>query len=75
MSDYIPTTKEVRKIYADYRDDIRDGDRDPSKSYPLSGHEFDRWLTEVIRKSKEEAWDEGWASETFVWNPYREGEK
>ena len=36
---------------------------------------IEAWLAEVIRKAKEEAWDEGWVSETFVWNPYRQGEE
>ncbi len=61
MSDYTPTTEEVRDRYNTFDN-------------PKTEAEFDRWLSEVIRKAKEEAWDEGWVSETFVWNPYRQGE-
>ena len=35
------------------------------------GVEFDRWLAEV----KAEAWEEGWDSDLYAVNPYRQGEE
>ena len=72
MTDYTPTTEEVRKGYAGalYLSDVP---RDRSE-------EFDRWLTEV----KREVWDEAvnqviatvrCDSEDITWfnkNPYRQ---
>lgn len=63
---YTPTTEEVSKSYVWFRDQAFTDEKLKA--------EFDRWFAEVIRKAKEEAWDEGWVSETFVWNPYRQGE-
>ena len=68
MIDYTPTTEEVRLDYA------------PAKTFPADAEEqFDRWLAEVIRKAKEEAWDEGYVSSDDYFgdhdNPYRQGEE
>jgi hypothetical protein len=64
VSDYTPTTEEVRTGYstATYDDD-------------KAGEEFDRWLAEV----KAQAWEEGYAEAerspaTTAWNPYRDGD-
>ena len=73
MTDYTPTTEEVRKIYADYRDDIREGD--PSESYPLSGHEFDRWLAEVKATEREACVNHVkflYCSHSMEYKPYQE---
>jgi len=65
VSDYIPTTEEVRNSYASWSD-----------AYP----EFDRWLAEVIRIAKADGFDEGWDARvnaetiTPTENPYRQGE-
>ena len=74
MSDYTPTTEEVRGAYEGQL--IKVGDN----AYQLldEAHakaEFDRWLTEV----KAEAWEEGWVSCFHAYwhkeeNPYRQGE-
>lgn len=45
MSDWTPTTEDVRE---DYRDARIMGDRDPDA-------EFDRWLAQTIREAKAEA--------------------
>ena len=67
MSDYTPTTDEVRDHYASY----------PGARFtPETAERFDRWLASV----KAEAWDEGW-EEGVSWphgklqNPYREVSK
>ena len=89
MSDYTPTTEEVRKIYADYRDDIREVD--PLGSYPLSGQEFDRWFAEVkaeavielvarieaavILLGDDDITPTGRRMISKVLNPYRKGEE
>ncbi len=73
MTDYTPTTEEVREGYstATY-DDAK------------SGAEFDLWLAEVKREAKEEAWTEGYIGGFTVAitpdastldNPYRHGEE
>lgn len=46
---YTPTTGVVRTDYI--RTQFTDVDK--------AGEEFDRWLVEVIREAKEEAWEEG----------------
>ena len=74
MSDYTPTTEEIRAAYEGQLIKIGEN-RFELIDEGLAKAEFDRWLAEVIRKAKEEAWDEGWVSETFVWNPYRQGEE
>lgn len=69
MTDYTPTTNEVRKRY--------------SRGY-LTEHvqQFDRWLAERDRKKQAQAWEEGY-DEGYVDgscdreradNPYRQGE-
>lgn len=46
----------------------------------ISPEEFDRWLTEVIRRAKADGFDEGWDARvnaetiTPTENPYRQGE-
>lgn len=77
MSDYTPTTEEVRDAYAGHDFD-----------YAIAGAQFDRWLAEVERAAAEKAWTDGWNEgvdfEVYVRdinqagpNPYRlnEGEK
>ena len=72
MSDYTPTTEEVRGAYEGQL--IKIGDN----AYQLldEAHakaEFDRWLAEV----KAEAWQEGWDTKPpyqKINNPYRRGE-
>ena len=72
MSDYTPTTEEVRAAYEGQL--IKIGDN----AYQLldEAHakaEFDRWLAEV----KAEAWQEGWDTKPpyqKINNPYRQGE-
>lgn len=55
MTDYTPTTEEVRCAYiADFGWHAHD-----------SGADFDRWYAEVIRKAKAEAWEEGAAAAWF----------
>ena len=81
MSDYIPTTEMVKSLYEIGKIKAYD-------SYDLA--EFDRWLAEVIRKAKNDAWFEGFSAgwdecddpSGFVndkWdaktpNPYKQGE-
>jgi len=81
MSDYTPTTEQVRFAYIDRRDfdsQVGLGERPGDEEV---GREFDRWLASV----KAEAWDEGYATaqtEQFLggeggitfFNPYRETE-
>ena len=63
MSDYTPTTEDVREAYASWSD-----------AYP----EFDRWLAEVKAQVWDEAYTEGYRHGTCDVepsdNPYR-GEK
>ncbi len=49
-TEYTPTTEEVRRSYKSL---IVSGQPEESKMA-----EFDRWLSELIRKNREEAWDE-----------------
>lgn len=47
MSQYTPTTREVKEWYADSID-------------RLGGEgEFERWLAEELRQAKEQAWNQG----------------
>lgn len=76
MTEYTPTTEEVREIYYE-------------SGYKTTPEQFDRWLAEHERKVKAEAWDEGhwegWqnAREALLTdmfggptlNPYREEKK
>ena len=72
-----PTTEEIRARYSHDWHNNSTSKRDA---------EYDRRLAEVIRKAKEEAWEEGWGNgnvygmnrsggrqENFD-NPYRQGE-
>lgn len=74
MSDYTPTTEEVREawIIARYWDDYELFDID-EKMRDEESAQFDRWLKQV----KAEAWDEGFDAgvdnvvlKEFVFNPY-----
>jgi len=64
MSDHTPTTREVRKGYAE----------DPVAEYydPITNHTaegeraFDRWYAEEIRKAKAQAWDEAVAAMKYT---------
>lgn len=51
MTEYTPTTEEVRAQWGNAVDYHR------SPQQRLRG--FDRWLSELIRKEREEAWDAG----------------
>lgn len=87
MSDYTPTTDRVR---ADYIHGVGGTTWYEGKAAAI-GEVFDRWLAEVIRNAKHEAWHDGFTAgwqecddpEAFVnsvWdaktpNPYRKGEQ
>ena len=62
MSDYTPTTEEELLNFK-------------SNAELRKTAEFDRWLAEVKREAKEEAWEEGYNAkrvETYFYdNPYR----
>lgn len=54
-TNYTPTTEEVKGAYHKHR-----YYSDPRFRYSLGSlEEFDRWLAELIRKEREEAWVEG----------------
>ena len=57
MSDYIPTTEEVRSYYRG--------------SSATRGEDFDRWLAEVKAEAWEEGWKDSLALAHFADNPYR----
>ena len=67
MSDYTPTTEQVRTVYG--------------RAFDNRKEEFDRWLAEVIREAKWVGWEEGWDARvnaetiTPTENPYRQGEQ
>lgn len=77
MSEYTPTTEEVRARYGADEFGYSAGLSDPCP-------EFDRWLAEHDRQVKAEAWGEGWYAgyqygmlmhgEYRTDNPYRQGE-
>lgn len=74
MSDYIPTTEEVREFFADSPYVWRTGLDAPLEA----GDAFDLWLAEHDRELQAEAWDEGWCSGDempMTANPYREVSK
>lgn len=72
MSDYIPTTKQVKADYSYAETPVRHSYGFTSKDYDA---EFDRWLAEV----KAQAWADGYTAGTHDWrterlttrNPYR----
>ena len=73
MSDYTPTTEEVRGRYFWYGDY---GDKEPVEIEA----EFDRWLNEVKAQVWEQGYAIGWATawhglEHPARNPYRQGEE
>lgn len=47
MTDYTPTTEQVRETYAALCKTV------------AAVAEFDRWLADVIRKAQEQAWQQG----------------
>jgi hypothetical protein len=72
LSDYTPTTEEVRS--AALSDDWGSG---------IFPEDFDCWFAEELRKAKAEAWDEAGLdlhgndyeeTEMYLRNPYRQGE-
>ena len=73
MSDYTPTTEEVRARYNADEFGESAGLNDPCP-------EFDRWLAEVVREAKWVGWEEGWDARVFAEtvtpteNPYRQRE-
>lgn len=65
MSNYVPTTEEVRDGWVCLIFD--GGAREEAKldsrwNQELSEAQFDRWLAEVERAAAEKAWAEGWAT-------------
>ncbi len=71
MSDYTPTTEEVRQGWRT----VKDG-KFYVKELPIESDEFDRWLAEV----KAQVWDKGYEAgltdfaSSMTTNPYRQGE-
>ena len=73
MSDYTPTTEEVRNDYL--------CSLSTTELWNDADGRWDRWLLEV----KAQAWEEGWSTGRDVWtardataenmNPYRQGEE
>lgn len=58
MSDYTPTTEQVRDGYrydpeAEYHDPV-------TPHHVTSGRAFDRWYAAEVRKAKAEAWEAGY---------------
>ena len=72
MTDYTPTTEEVRAAYEGQL--IKIGENRFEFIDEAQAHsEFDRWLAEV----KAQAWQEGWDTKPpyqEINNPYRQGE-
>ena len=69
MSDYTPTTEEVRNQYSGFST----SNSNHTGQVYLNFAEFDRWLAEV----KAEAWQEGWDTKPpyqKINNPYQRGE-
>lgn len=87
MSEFVPTTEEVRRCYGDIHcSDLNAGSLE-SHECPEEA-EFDRWLTEYTRVKQAEAWERGHAAFEQAWesdhsfpydyatdNPYREEEE
>ena len=70
MTDYTPTTEEVRAAYEGQLIKIGEN-RFEFIDEAQANSEFDRWLAEV----KAQAWHEGLeAAELGIANPYRQGE-
>lgn len=68
MTDYTPTTEQVRSDYAETYEGTE----------PKRCERFDHWLAEERREAAEQAWDECVAvgyDHIREKNPYREGEK
>ena len=70
MDKYTPTTEEVRK-----RSRMVRAGKLYFKELRITDAEFDRWLAEVIRKAKSQAWTEGAKADWNVNNPYWQGEE
>lgn len=83
MSEYTPTTEQVREAYSldpyiDYYDPVNAG-----ALHAQARRDFDRWLAAHDRETARKAWDEaadtyerdaliGWATDTPPSNPYKE---
>lgn len=87
MSEYTPTTEQVRKAYksgAWLRADVQESAWKPGVYASRYYAEFDRWLAAHDRQVRAEAWDEGYSTgldymsqwldgdEDEPENPYRE---
>ena len=58
MSDYTPTTEEVRHAHVGKQAVcVNHGDWITEEQWAEFGAEFDRWFTEELRKAKAEAWE------------------
>ena len=76
MSEYIPTTEQVRLTFALSADEREGSDRNNVAIWEgvlEQRAEFDRWLAAHDAAAKAEAWDEGFdAHPDWAVNPYRE---
>ena len=66
MSDYTPTTGQVRHGYS-----ISDGGLNDTWLREDAEGRFDRWLAEVKAQTWEEGYNAKWAETWFEDNPYR----
>jgi hypothetical protein len=77
MSDYTPTTEEVRNQYSGFST----SNSNHTGQVYINLAEFDRWLAELICMAKADGFDEGWDARvnaetiTPTENPYRQGEE
>jgi len=83
VSDYTPTTEEVRHGYVGKQAVcVNHGDWITKDQWTEFGAEFDRWLAERDRQKQAQAWDEGYVcgyrdgygDDLDTPNPYRQGE-
>ena len=74
MSDYTPTTEEVRAAYGGQLIKIGEN-RFEFIDEGQAASEFDRWLAEVKAQVWDDAWKEGSEYPKENFNPYRQGEK
>ena len=74
MSDYTPTTEEVRRAVTSFNEHF-----DHPRAAEFDGDLFDRWLAEVKAQAWEEGFREalvyGYAGRLDAPNPYRQGEE
>lgn len=73
MSDWIPTTEQMRDGYRydpeyDYYHPLEAG-----ANVELRGLAFDRWLAQTLREAKAEAWEEGHNAGQHNEHEYRPG--